>query len=127
MIDLTPVQTAIYAALAASPATYPVHDAVPQGTAYPYLVIGEVTALPDEELEAASVDASFTLHAWSRHAGKKQAHAMLEFARARLDNVDIGGGAWACSEDFAEVMEDQTSTAASRLYHGVARYRVRAN
>jgi hypothetical protein len=52
---------------------------------------------------------------------------MLEFVRARLDNETVGGGAWACSEDFYEVIEDPSSTAASRLYHGIARYRVRAN
>jgi hypothetical protein len=127
MIDLWPVQQALYGALTAAPATYPVYDAVPQGTAFPYLVLGEITSIPDDELEAASADASFTVHAWSRNAGKKQIHAMLEFARARLDNEPLGGGAWACSEDFAEVMEDRTSTAASRLYHGVARYRVRVN
>lgn len=127
MIDLWPVQQAIYTALNANPKTYPVHDAVPQSTAYPYLVIGEVTEIPDDELDVASADASFTVHAWSRYAGKKEAYAMLEFVRDRLDGQAIGGGVWACSEDFAEVIEDRTSTAASRLYHGVARYRVRAN
>lgn len=126
MIDVWPLQTAIYAALTAIPASYPVHDAVPQGTAKPYLVIGEITVAPDDDLDAASADASFVLHAWSATAGKKQVHQMLQFARARLDNQTIAG-AWACSEEFVEVMEDQTSTAASRLYHGVARYRLRAN
>lgn len=127
MIDLAPLQTAAHVALSAAPATYPAYDAVLQGTAYPYLVIGEVTALPDEDMDVASVDASFQIHAWSRSAGKKQVYAMLEFARDRLDNQAIGGGVWACSEEFAEVMEDPTSTAASRLYHGIARYRLRAN
>lgn len=127
MIDLWPAQQAIYTALSAAPATYPAHDAVPQAAAYPYLVIGEITAIPDDELDAASADATFQLHAWSRYAGKKQAHAMLEFARDRLDNQTLGGGVWACSEDFAEVIEDPSSTAASRLYHGIARYRIRAN
>lgn len=126
MIDLFPAQQAVYEALTAAPATYPAHDAVPQGAAYPYFVIGEITALPDEELAAASADASFQIHAWSKQAGKKQVHEMLAFARARLDGQDIGGGAWACSEDFNEVFEDRSSTASSRLYHGVARYRIRA-
>lgn len=127
MIDLWPIQQAIYTALAAVPATYPVHDAVPQGAAYPYLVIGEVSSQPDEEIAVASADASFVIHAWSRSAGKKQAHAMLEFVRDRLDGQDLGAGAWACTEDFADVLEDPSSTAANRLYHGIARYRIRAN
>lgn len=127
MIDLQPIQTAIYQALTASPATYPVYDAVPKTATYPRIVIGEFAGQPDEDLAQASVDLSVTLHIWSRQSGKQQTHAMMEFIRERLDGQDIGGGAWACSEDFAEVMEDRASTADARLYHGVSRYRVRAN
>jgi hypothetical protein len=124
MNDLTTVQTSIYSALTANPATYPVYDAVPQGVSKPYIVIGEVTADPDDELQAATTDASLNLHTWSAVSGKSQTHTMLQFIRARLDGQTISG-AWFCSEDFNEIMEDAGSTAASRLYHGVARYRVR--
>lgn len=127
MIDLWPTQEEVYEALTAAPTTYPVYDAVPQNAPAPYIVLGEISQQPDDELAAASSDASFVIHVWSRQNGKKQAHAMLAFVRARLDNQPLGGGVWACSEDFAEVMEDRTSTASSRLYHGVARYRIRAN
>lgn len=126
MIDLWPAQTAVFDVLSL-PGTYPVHDAVPQGATFPYFVIGEFTGIADEDLDEASIDASLNVHAWSRTPGKKQVLEMLEFARQRLDNVEIGSGVWACSEDFVEVMEDRASTAASRLYHGVARYRIRAN
>jgi hypothetical protein len=124
MVDLWPVQRAVFDELDATPSTYPVYDAVPQGVAKPYIVIGEISATPDDELAAASADASCQIHAWSAKAGKSEVHAMLEFIRSRLDNVRIEG-MWACSEDFAEIMEDRTSTAASRLYHAVARYRLR--
>lgn len=127
MIDVWPVQVAVFEAMTEEPTTYDVLDAVKQGQTYPYLVIGEITAIPDEELEQDSADASFTVHAWSRYNGKKETHELLAFARERLHGKDIGGGVWAISEDFAEVMEDPSSTAASRLYHGVARYRIRAN
>lgn len=125
MNDLTAVQTAIVAALRGAPATYPVYDGVPQGAAKPYFVVGEVTGEPDEELAAATTDASMYLHSWSATSDKGQTYTMLQFARARLDGQTISG-AWACSEDFNEIMEDPASTASSRLYHGVARYRVRA-
>lgn len=131
MNDLTTVQTSIYTALTGAPATYPVYDAVPQGVARPYIVIGEVTAEPDEELQVATTDASVNLHTWSgnpppapKTTSKAQTHTMLQFVRARLDGQTISG-AWFCSEDFNEIMEDPSSTAESRLYHGVARYRVR--
>lgn len=124
MNNLWPVQQAIYSALTTAPATYPVYDAVPQSADRPYIVIGEVDAVPDEELADSSTDAAFTIHTWSASPGKAQSYAMLEFIRARLDGQTISG-AWACTEDQFDVFEDRASTAASRLYHGFARYRVR--
>lgn len=124
MNDLWTVQQSVYAALTAIPATYGVYDAVPPNTAKPYIVIGEVTAEPDEELTLTNTDASINLHTWSATSGKIQSHAMLQFIRARLDGQTISGS-WAMTEEFVEVMEDEGSTAAARLYHGIARYRVR--
>ena len=124
MNNLWAVQQAIYAALVAIPATYPVYDAVPQGVAKPYIVIGEFVGEPDEDLAAASTDLALNLHTWSATAGKSQSHAMLDFIRLRLDG-QVLGGAWAIGEDFVELMEDEGSTATARIYHGVARYRVR--
>ncbi len=124
MNNLAAVQTAVYTLLTAVPATYPVYDAVPQGAAYPYIVIGGFDALPDEEIGATTTDATMTFHTWSNYAGKSQTHTILQFVRARLDNIAVSG-TWAFSEDFTEIMEDASSTAASRLYHGVTRYRVR--
>lgn len=124
MNDLTTVRTAIYAALAAAPATYPVYDPVPQGVARPYFGFGPDSSEPDEELAAMTTDASIQLDAWSATNGRAQVYAMLQFARARLDGQTING-AWLVTEDFNEVVEDPSSTAASRLYHGIARYRAR--
>ena len=124
MNDLAPIQTSVYSALTTAPATYPVYDAVPQGIAKPYIVIGEYTAAPDEDIDVATTDATLTLHTWSSQNGKAQTHQMLQFIRARLDGQTITG-AWFCAEDFVEIVEDPSSTTASRLYHGVARYRVR--
>lgn len=124
MNDLAAVQTAIYSALTTAPATYAIYDAVPQGVLKPYIVIGEWSGEADEQLASATTDASVTLHTWSVLNSKAQSHAMLQFIRARLDNVTVAGS-WGFSEDFNEIMEDPASTSASRLYHGVARYRVR--
>lgn len=124
MNDLTAVRTAMYALLAAAPATYPVYAPVPQGTPKPYIAFGPRTALPDEELMAPSTDATIQLDAWSGLSSEAQVEAMGQFIRSRLDGVAISG-AWFCLEEMWEVMEDPASTASSRLYHGVARYRVR--
>lgn len=125
MNNLATVQTAVYSALTTAPATYPVYDAVPQGTAKPYIVIGDFDADPDETF-STSTDTTLHLHTWSAYAGKSQTHAMLAFIRARLDGQTIGD-AWALSEEFNEMMEDPSSTATARLYHGIARYRVRVS
>lgn len=127
MINWWPVQQAIYSALTTAPATYPVYDAVPQGAAFPYLVIGAINALPGEELATPTGKASFLIDAFSRQAGKSQAHAMLAFVRARLNGQDIGAGVTEISEDSHDVIEDRNSTAASRLYHGFARYLISAS
>lgn len=126
MIDIGPIQAAIYTALAGAPATYPVHDAVPENAAKPYFAIGEFNVFPDVLLGVASGDADFVLHAWSAYAGKKQAWEMLAYARARLDGASLGAGVWSITEDFVQVLEDPASREDSRLYHGIARYRVRA-
>lgn len=124
MISLWPVQQSVYSALISAPATYRVYDAVPQGVAKPYIVIGEYTEESDEDLQIITGDASLNIHTWSATAGKKETHAMLEFIRGRLDN-QLLPGAWYCGEEFNEIMEDEGSTTASRLYHGIARYRIR--
>lgn len=124
MNDLTTVRTAMYTLLAAAPATYPVYAPVPQGVAKPFIAFGVIMAEPDEELQAATTDATVELNTWSATPSEAQTHAMLQFIRARLDGVTVSG-AWFCSEDFVEIIEDPASTSASRLYHGVARYRVR--
>jgi hypothetical protein len=122
--NLSGVQTSLYAALTTAPATYPVYDAVPQGVAKPFIVIGEWTGDPDEDIGIVTTDASVNIHTWSATAGKSQTHLMLDFVRIRLDGQPVAGS-WLCTEDFVEIMEDPASTAASRLYHGVARYRLR--
>lgn len=127
MIDIWPIQQAVYTALAAVPATYPVYDAVPQGTAYPYLTLGDDDALPDEEISDLSADIAMRVNAWSRYTGKKQVRAMLEFVRSRLHGQDIGAGVWACTVEALRVFEDPSSTEASRLFRGVAELRIRAN
>jgi len=126
MIDLWPLQQAIYAALTANPATYPVYDAVPQNSPAPYIVIGEVSNQDDLEISEESSDATVTIHGWSRTAGKAQSYAILSFIRARLDS-EVIGGARSVTGDGEDVFEDRSSTAASRLYHAVAQYRFRLN
>lgn len=124
MNNLSAIQASIFSALNSVPQTYRVYDAVPQGVLKPYIVIGEWTAEPDDELGYITTNATITLHTWSAKAGKLETHAMLQFIRERLDGQPIPA-TWMFNEEFVEIMEDESSTTASRLYHGVARYEVR--
>lgn len=126
MINLRPAHVAIYEALTASPATYRTYDKVPQGTAFPYLQIGAISALSDDELGAPTADASFTIDSFSAQAGKAESEAMMDFVVDRLHGASIGGGVWAITVDSVDVFEDATSTQAAPRYRGVARCRVRA-
>lgn len=126
MIDLAPIQEAIYVALTAPPAPYPVYDPVPEDLQAPYIAIGDPNVFNDELLSVPSADADFVLHTWSRSHGKRETWEILAFIRSRLDHQAIGAGCWACTEDFYQVIEDPASREDSRLYHGIARYRIRA-
>lgn len=126
MLNLWGIQQSVFSALTSAPATYAVYDAVPQGVAKPYIVIGEYTEEPDEDLQIVTADATLMIHTWSQTAGKKQTHDMLDFVRGRLDN-QLLPGSWYSAEEFVEIMEDVGSTATVRLYHGIARYRIRVD
>lgn len=53
-------------------ATGGIHDGAPQGTPYPYVVIGETTEVPDDAHARYGSQDTITLHIWSRYAGQKE-------------------------------------------------------
>lgn len=122
MIAVSPLKVAFYQALSAAP--HPVYTDVPAGARMPYYRIGASTATSDIEIDEDTVDATITLHAWSDSGGDQEAEEMLEAAADLL----AGGleGAWSCTEELREVMEDVASVPTSRVHHGVSRWRVRA-
>lgn len=126
MISLWPILQGVYAALTAAPATFPAYFAVPQGATFPYIVIGETNNLRDDDIDADSSRASVAIRGWSRQPGEEEAHEIAQFIRDRLDMQPIGS-AWACYEDQTSVLEDRTSTAASRLYRAETRYIIRTH
>ncbi|KAA0592947.1 hypothetical protein J2848_005697 [Azospirillum lipoferum] len=80
-----PLQVAVLAALQPALAPVPVLDDVPQGQAFPYVVIGEDTVtdwpmLGDDEAE----EIDLTLHVWSRYAGRKEAKHLMAAIKTAL-------------------------------------------
>lgn len=122
-MSLLSLQAAVYAALTAGSPEYPTFAHVPQDTAYPYVVMGAWTGLPDGALdEADALDATLTLHGWSGYHGPKEALEIADWIRGRLHHQEIAG-AWTCYEEFAEVFAEGEGD--DRLYHLVVRYRIR--
>lgn len=69
---LLPIQRAVFARLDAE-LTVGVHDHVPEGAAYPYVVVGEGTATPDNVHGGFGHDTTITLHVWSTYHGTSEA------------------------------------------------------
>lgn len=69
---LLAVQRAVYARLSAE-LTAGVHDHVPEGATYPYVVIGEATSTPDYAHDRFGHDSTITLHVWSTYHGTSEA------------------------------------------------------
>lgn len=100
------VQQRIYAVLTAAPALAggKVYDAVPAATsaatapdtAFPYIQIGEMDAIPDDVLtddESPRSDdgqsETLTLHFWSRYAGQKEVKQLMDGAKTRLHSLNL--------------------------------------
>jgi hypothetical protein len=91
-----PLQQAVYGALAGDPAIQGllgdparVFDHVPQGSAFPYLVIGESRAVPFDTKTEAGLDQRLTLHIWSRYRGLKQTKEIMAAAIDVLDGQTL--------------------------------------
>lgn len=121
------VQTAVYdrltgdATLMAVAAA--VHDQVPENATFPYLTIGEDTAVDFGTKSEPGQELTLTLHAWSRAHGRKQVKDILARVHALLHEqpLTVAG--------FTHVLTRFLSTETFRdpdglTQHGVARYRI---
>jgi hypothetical protein len=79
---LWPVQVAMYARASADPGlsgrVTGVFDHVPEGQAFPYLVVGEATATPRGAHDRFGARATVTLHIWSAYHGFAEALAIAD-------------------------------------------------
>src|ERR1044071_4115412 len=76
-----------------------VYDNVPQAvvsatapnSAFPYIAIGEMDAIPDDVSPGDDGQSeTLTLHVWSRHAGQMEVKQLMDAAKTRLHGVDLG-------------------------------------
>lgn len=84
-----PLQVAILTALRPALDPVPVLDDVPQGQAFPYVVIGEDVTTPGALIDIDSEEIDATLHVWSRYAGRKEAKELMAAVKAALHDQPL--------------------------------------
>ena len=86
-----PLQSAIYSALTGDATLMAlitgVFDRPPQGTAFPYITLGESFGRDLSTLATVGMEHHFTLHVWSREGGRKQAAQIMERLHTLLHQV----------------------------------------
>lgn len=85
------VQEAIYSLLSTDSTLLAmvtgVYDHTPQDTAFPYVTIGEAECRDVSNLAASGVEANFGIHIFSREAGHKETHQIMERIYTLLHNT----------------------------------------
>lgn len=90
-----------------------VYSSVPEGVALPYVVLDDGASA--DESEGRGV----TVHAWSRHGGQGEAHAIAGALLGALDDtslVDRGGSSVSLRFSLADIRRE-----AGRVYHTTVR------
>ncbi|MCX4572288.1 DUF3168 domain-containing protein [Streptomyces sp. NBC_01571] len=90
---LRPLQAAVYSKLVGSSALLAlvsgVYDEVPEPAPYPYVSIGSLSEFPADAHDAQGLDATVTIHVWSRAPGFAQAYDIFAALDAALDRVPL--------------------------------------
>lgn len=96
----------------------------PQNAAFPYVVMGEDTAIDWGTKTEQGQEVTITLHCWSRKAGSTvECKQMMAAIYAALHEADLsvsGQDVVSCRFDFGQVIED----ADGQTFHGVSRFRL---
>jgi hypothetical protein len=99
-----------------------IFDDVPQGTAYPYVVIGEETAINSGSKTLDGCEYTLTIHVWSRYRGRKEVKSIMERIYTLLNDYDMvvsGASLVNLRQEFEQVLMDVDGI----TRHGVIRFR----
>ncbi len=112
-----------------------VYDFVPPGTAYPYITIGDNTAISSDTKSKDGQEFTITIHTWHKAEGRKATQDLLQSIHTALHNQEstltLSGFTLVLLRfDFMDAFQD-TSVQGNNdhYYHGVIRFRgiVRTN
>lgn len=123
------IQKALYNRLAADPALAGyvgnrIYDDVPQNTEFPYVVIGEETAIVwEQDCDAPGIETTITLHVWSQYYGRREVKLIMSVLYSILHNKPLiisDMDNVTCQADFQESFLDPDGI----TRHGVIRFRL---
>lgn len=100
-----------------------VYDHVPDSPTFPFVTVGESTAIPFDTKDLTGMEQTVTLHVWSRYRGRKEVKDIMAAAYDVLNRgtLSVSGHVFHdCTFEFADTFVDPDGL----TYHGVARYRV---
>lgn len=100
-----------------------VHDHVPQGTAFPYIVIGEETMTDDESTKDIDFNNfTLTIHVFSRNRGRKEAKNIMAriYELLHTQSLSVTGATHVNTRfEFSDIVREEDGL----TYHGVQRFR----
>lgn len=101
-----------------------VYESVPEGSAFPYVQIGEFLETKDAVFERDGRNVLGTLHVWSQYEGQAECWQIISLIGDLIDettpSVD-GATVELCEVEQAQVLRDPDG----RTRHGVVQIRVR--
>ncbi len=106
-----------------------VYDHVPQNAAFPYVMIGDDTAVDWSTKNNDGQEITLTIHAWTKSAGRKDVKTLLGLIHTALhqqeSNLSLTGfSVTSIRFDFAQTFVETASEGESdHYYHGVIRFR----
>ncbi len=120
------LQKAIYTALTGDATLMAlvsgIHDYVPQDTAFPYVAIGEATAIPFDTKSFDGMEVTLTMHSWAREHGRKKVKDINAEIYRILHNQNItvaNQSLILLRFDFEDTLNESDGI----TYHGVMRFR----
>jgi hypothetical protein len=118
------LQQAVFAALTADHTLTTlcngrVFDAVPRGTAFPYVVIGEAE---EQDGGSPATEHTLSLHLWSRGNGTREIKQLASAVRTCLDSAPLALDGHVLV-DLAFLSADYTRQSDGETYRGTLRFR----